>query len=277
MPQSVFWDTTPLSAVTSASTTTVTFRLRNATRRDQGLKLPHTFNVGNGIAVTNRVPTEVMATQGGIQGSWKVSRMRWKMTPQNVQRQDYDNLVVTFEPDEGGVMGYSRSTDALIDVPHSFTVEGTTVSDQKPAKVLAVRGGRVCPCYGLWLVSKPLTEPQWGKLPVGLPWRRSSDRNWVVSEYQFFFPLKGVNQDWETVARTTVHSFAVAGIPVSRAPDEAYTVKSGRVLGRWLVHVPMLEGFEMEGPSSHPSMQWLVFVLLIGLLIVIIVRLLQKK
>jgi hypothetical protein len=279
MQRQVAWETRPLSVVTSANSTTVTFRLRNGKTRDQGTKLPHTFSVGNGIVVTNRIPTDVIVSQGEIQGRWVVYRMRWKALPQMVQRQSYDTLLVTFEPEEGGTTGFARTTEVLANVPHTFTVDGITTVDQKPSKVLTVRGGHLCPCYGVWIVSKPLSQPQWGTQPTTMPWRKWNDRDRIISEYEFFFPSNSSGTDWETIAKATTHSFKVAGVEVSQVPDQVYTVRSGRVLGRWLVHVPLLEGFDANGEctsSFSQTMYWITFTIIIVLAILVIVYLARR-
>ena len=291
MLRQVAWEGRPLSVVASDTVTTVSFRLLNATRRDQGVQLPHTFSVTNGIVVSNQVPSEVVLAQGDIVGRWKVHRMRWKPTPQNITRQSYETVAVAFEPDEGTVTGYARSTDILADVPHTFSLDDTTtvvtggdvptkisVSNTKPSKVMAIRGGKRCPCYGVWLVSKPLTAPQWGRASMALPWRKWNNRDQVVVEYEFFCPSSKSDTKWEDVAKGTVHLFTVAGIPVSRVPDEAYTLRSGRVVGRWIVSAPLLEGFEVEGSKCalHPATWWITFLLLLILVLAAICYLVRR-
>ena len=279
MSKRVAWESAPVSVVASPVGSTVTFRLRNGQTREQGAKLPHTFTLGSTIAVTNRIPTEVGQENGRIVGRWLVPRMRWKTTPQSIQRKSYSTLLVSFEPEEG-VAGYARNTDALAAVPHTFTAEGVTMNNERPFKVLTVRGGRSCPCYAVWIVHKPLTEAQWSAQPTAMPWRRWDDRDRVIAEYEFFYPESDTNTDWSSIARATAHSFSVSGVAVSRPPDEVYTLRSGRITGRWSTIVPFMEGFESEdgwGCFLGPNMRSFFLLLLVCLVIFLFVYALNAR
>lgn len=109
------------------------------------------------MVVSNRFPNDVFMEEGSFYGRWTVPRLQWKAAPQSVQRQDFNTLLVTFEPEER-VGGMARNANALNNVPHTFVVEGVTVLNEKPRRVVTVRGGRLCPCYGVWVVTKALSN-----------------------------------------------------------------------------------------------------------------------
>ena len=159
----------------------------NATTREQGLKLPHTFKVNGDISIENRPPDDVFVNNDAVIGQWVIPTLRWRSAPQSVQRKDFNTLLVTFQPEESE--GIVRSTDALSNLPHSFTVEGVVVSGEKPRNVVT------SPAYGVWYVTKPLTREQWSQQPTAMPWRKANDRNQILVEYEFFFPA-GTSTDW---------------------------------------------------------------------------------
>ena len=151
------------------------------------MKLPHTFKVNGDISIENRPPHDVFINNGTVIGRWVIPTLRWRSAPQSVQRKDFNTLLVTFQPEE--TEGIVRSTDALSNLPHSFTVEGVVVSSAKPRTVATN------PAYGMWYVTKPLTREQWSQQPTTMPWRKANDRNQILVEYEFFFP-PGTNTDW---------------------------------------------------------------------------------
>ena len=231
MSKRIAWEKVPSKTEQSNTGTTITFRLLNGRLREQGVQLPHTFTSGN-IVVTNRLPDQVLVDKGSIYGNWTVPRTTWKTTPQSVRRKDFDTLVVTFEPEES--KAYAKNTAALKDVPHTFRINEVTVTNQKPAGVVTVRGGSLCPCYGYWNVTNPLSNPQWSSDPYRilflspkailgpsrLPWRGWSDSSQVFVEYEFFKPKNNNQTDWEAVAKGTSHQFQLAGIKISKPPNQ---------------------------------------------------------
>ena len=87
-----------------------------------------------------------------------------------------------------------------------------------------------------------LPQAQWAPDSVSMPWRKWNDQNTVITEYEYFFP-KDTPTDWATMAQATKHTFTVAGVKVDRVPEQFSTNRSGRIIGRWMVVAPLLEGY----------------------------------
>ena len=256
------WEPTPSSVTPRGSDTVVAFRFRNGRSRELALRTPHTFRLDTGIVVSNRYPDEAVADRGTIVGTWIVPAMRWRPTPTSVVRRDYNTLVVTFEADER--RGTPINAARMRDVRHTCTVEGVTVSDRKPDRADTERGGRTCPCYGTWIVNKPLPQPAWSATPTRPP-RRTAGR--VVVEYEFFAPGGGP-QAWDAVARDTPHTIPAGRTSVVRRPDAVDVTNTGRILGRWTLPAASLEAYggleDSGGCPLRPYMYWILVILLLS-------------
>ena len=57
-----------LTLFATGTSTEVTFRLRNARTREDGLQRPNTFRIGEDIVVSNRVPDQVLVDRGAVVG-----------------------------------------------------------------------------------------------------------------------------------------------------------------------------------------------------------------
>ena len=266
------WEPTPASITVGDASTTVSYYLRNGQTREQGMRTPHTFQTQRGTMITNLFPDDVVVERGRVLGRWVVSAATsWKATPQSVRRQDYNTLVVTFEPEVA-----TKNREALANARHTFVVEDTKVVNQKPDKVVPMGDGVG---YGLWLVQKLLRQPAWSPEPFQLPVRHDGDRNRFVIEFQFFVPPGG-QERWSVVAKTAVNTFVTAGVSVSRPPDTVETDGMGHIIGSWTVVVPTLEGYQPEfggGCPLRPHARWLVLLVMVMAAVAVYVHFQRKR
>ena len=97
-----------------------------------------------------------------------------------------------------------------------------------------------------------------------------------------------IHPGWKTIAKVTTHNFTVASVAVFRPPDEVTTVQGERILGRWSVTVPVVEGYaeynndddDDDQPAECPlgkRLSWLLLVLLVFGCVLGIVYYMQRR
>lgn len=120
-----------------------------------------------------------------------------------------------------------------------------------------------------------LSQAQWAREPVSMPWRKWNDRNTVITEYEYFYP-KDNETDWSTVAQATKHSFTVAGVQIDRVPEQVSTTRNGRIIGRWLVVAPLMEGYH-DDYGTFCSSHWLWFIIGVLLLLLVVQSVMWRR